>query len=304
MRAIGPGTLVLALAVLASCGGRSSSEATGKVKVFAAIPPLADFVERVGGPYVEANVLVAPGQNPHSYEPTPKEMAGLAASQIYFSIGMPFEKALARRIAQSNPKLRIVDVSDSEGITKRRMAESEAEAHPEEGGHDHGAGALDPHVWLNPRYAKIIAATICQELTQVDPAHAAEYEKSLAALQADLDAVDARLRRAFAPLKGKEFMVFHPAFGYLADAYGLRQVSVEVEGKEPSARQLSALIGMARKRAIQVIFVQPQFSRKSAEAVAEAIGGAVVPLDDLGHDYIRNLEDMAAKIEKALAQEK
>ena len=295
--------LLLAL-WLPSCGERAEETPGGKVRVVAAIPPVAYFVERIGDGHVQVDVLVAPGQNPHIYEPTPRQAAGLAAAQVYFKVGMPFERVLAERIAETSPKLRIVDVCA--GITLRTMAESEADHDGDEkpDGHGHESGALDPHAWLNPRYAKLMAATIERALAELDAAHAAEYEKNLQALQADLDAADARLRRVFTPLKGKELMVFHPAFGYLADAYGLRQVSVEIEGKEPSARQLGALIQRAKKDGVRVIFVQPQFSRKSAEEVAREIGGAVVPLDDLAHDYLANLEAMAAKIGEALASEK
>jgi zinc transport system substrate-binding protein len=97
-------------------------------------------------------------------------------------------------------------------------------------------------------------------------------------------------------------MVFHPAFGYFGDAYGLKQVPVEIEGKEPSAQQLAALVRLARERDIKIIFVQPQFSDKSARAVAQAIGGAVLAMDDLGPDYLKNMTDIAEKIEKALAK--
>jgi len=303
------GALLLLAAWLPSCGERGEETPGGKVRVFAAIPPLAYFAERVGDGHVQVDVLVAPGQNPHVYEPTPRQIAALAGAQVYFKMGMPFERALAGRIAETSKKLKIVEVC--QGIALRRMTESEADHDGDEkpNGHGHEVGTLDPHAWLNPRYARIMAATIERALAETDPAHAGEYAKNLQALQADLDAVDAKLERVLAPLKGKELMVFHPAFGYLADAYGLRQVSVEIEGKEPSAKQLAALIERAKKDGVRVIFVQPQFSRKSAEAVAAAIGdarhpGAVIPLDDLAHDYLANLEDMAAKIEKALASEK
>jgi len=164
----------------------------------------------------------------------------------------------------------------------------------------HG-GTPDPHFWLNPRYAKIMAATIEKALEAADLPHAEAFRKNLAALDDDLDKLDARLREALAPLAGRDFFVYHPAFGYFADAYGLRQAPVELEGKEPTARQLARLVARARAEGVRIIFVQPQFSAKSAEAVAAAIGGAVVPLDDLAKDYVANLTDMADKVRSALA---
>jgi len=145
-----------------------------------------------------------------------------------------------------------------------------------------------------------MAATIARALQAADPTHAADYQANLRALQDDLAALDAKLAQALAPLKGRQLFVYHPAFGYFADAYGLKQVPVEVEGKEPTARQLAGLVDRARAAGARVIFVQPQFAPKSAEAVAKAIGGAVVPLDDLAKNYIANLSDMADKVRTAL----
>lgn len=134
----------------------------------------------------------------------------------------------------------------------------------------------------------------------IDSAHAGEYEKDLLAFDADLDAADAKIRKALAPLLNREFLVFHPAFGYFARAYDLKQIPVEILGKEPSARQLTEIIDRAKKDNIRVVFVQPQYSQRSAEAIAEAIHGAVIPLDALAYDYVGNLEDIANKIDKAL----
>ena len=268
----------------------------------ACILPQAWFVERIGGPRVRVDTLVAPGQNPHTYEPTPKQMARLARAGVYFSVGFPFEKQILEKVTADNPALRVVDTRA--GVTLRYLTKEEA-AHEEaehggKEGHGEEAGEPDPHFWLSPRNAGIMAATIAKGLAEADPGHAAEYEERRAALQADLDKTDAALAKALAPLKGRPLFVYHPAFGYFADAYGLKQVAVEIEGKEPSAKQLGAMIDEARKAGARVVFVQPQFSKKSAEAVAKAIGGVVVEMDDLAPDYLKNLDDMAAKIQEAL----
>ena len=155
-------------------------------------------------------------------------------------------------------------------------AEEAHEAHEEPHGQESetNAGRPDPHIWLNPLLVKTQARTICDALVELDPQHAADYRKNLAAFEADLDRVHAEIAATLAPLKGRELFVFHPAFGYFADAYGLKQVPVEIEGKEPTAKQLAELIARAKADHVKVIFVQPQFSRKSAEAIAQAIGGA------------------------------
>jgi zinc transport system substrate-binding protein len=263
---------------------------------------------------VDVEVLVAPGQSPHSYEPTPRQAAAIAQAKVYFRIGVPFEDVLVPKIQQPNPNLQVVDLR--EGITLRELTESEAlEAHENVHGepgaraeaqrvheHEHAAGAPDPHTWLDPKNARIQARTICAALCRVDPARAAEFRQNLAELESNLDQLDRKIADALAPLKSREFFVFHPAFGYFADAYGLRQVPVEIEGKEPDMKSIRELIRRAKQSGVRVIFVQPQFSARAAEMVAREIGGTVVPLDDLAYDYIRNLESMARKVQSALAE--
>ncbi len=173
----------------------------------------------------------------------------------------------------------------------------------EHGSHKHHDGK-DPHVWLSPRLVKLQARTIADALIRIDPAGKATYEANCAALIKDLEALDAKLTASLAPVKGKTFMVFHPSWGYFADAYGLKQEPIEVEGKEPSARQLARIVETAKAENIRVIFVQPQFSRASAQTIAAGIDGAVVPIDPLARDYIANLEAVAQTISDALSQQK
>lgn len=318
---------VIALLVLAAGGCRESKTvptASDTVPVFVTIAPQAYFVQRIGGSHVTVDVLVGPGQAPHTYEPTPKQLARLAEARIYFRIGIAFEEPLVARIRATFKGVDIVDTR--EGVPLRTMTDVEAGAeeaeheadtghdagaeHRNHAGHDagaehhdhaaHAAGETDPHIWLDPNLVKIQARTIAAALCRVDPANADDYQRNLAAFEADLDAVDRDLRTALAPLRGRRFYVYHPAYGYFADAYGLIQVPVEASGKQPGARQLAALIDHARREHVRLIFVEPQFPTESAKAVADAIGGAVVPLDPLARDYLDNLRDMAAKIRDAL----
>jgi zinc transport system substrate-binding protein len=286
----------------------------GKVKVFVSILPAAYFAERVGGSNVEVSVLVGPGQEPHTFEPTPKLVAKLADARVLFKMGFPFEETIINKVGSSFKNVEVVDLQ--RGIKLRTMTEEEAAAEEaeQEHGHHHGeveeyehhhkTGDLDQHTWLDPRLAKIQAQTIANTLIRIDPSHKDQYEKNFKDFQADLDAVHERLTKALAPVKGKAFFVLHPAYGYFGNAYGLKQVPVEVEGKEPTAKQLGRLIDLAKEDGVKVIFVEPQFSKKSAEAVAKALGGAVVPLDPLAPDYLKNLQDMAAKLDSALSSQK
>ncbi len=287
-----------------------SGPRAGKLKVFVSILPLAYFVERVAGSHVEISCMVGPGQDVHTFDPPPQTVAKLAKADAYFVVGLPFEDTLRRKARSTCKDLEFVDTR--KGITLRVMTGDEIEEHKEgghrhhgdKGGHDHGQGEPDPHVWLDPKLAKVQAANIAEALSRMDPDHAEEYAANLSQFQGELDELDTQLVKALAQVKGKPFYVYHPAWGYFGDAYGLKQVSVETGGKEPSAKHLAALIKEAKKDGVRIIFVQPQFSRKSAETLAQTIGGAVLALDDLGRDYMNNMREMAEKITTALAEQK
>jgi zinc transport system substrate-binding protein len=214
-------------------------------------------------------------------------------------VGFPFEKALVKKIRSTFKGVQVIDLQ--QGIALRDMTEQDEHGHGKHGhGKSHAAGEKDQHTWLNPQFAKIQARTIADTLIRIDPENRALYEKNLTDLENDLDALHEQLTKALAPVKGRSFYVFHPAYGYFGDAYGLKQIAVQIGGKEPTAKQLARLIELAKEDKVRVIFVQPQFSTKSAESLAQAIGGAVIPLDDLGPDYLKNLQDMAAKLDAAL----
>ena len=289
----------------ASAPGASPRPAAAPIAVFVSILPQAYFVERVGGDRVTVDVLVKPGQSPHVFEPTPKAMAALSTARAYFAIGLPFESVLLGRITSLAPGIEIVDTS--RGIERRP---GEGHDHAENGKPGSSPGAAgsgaahdeaDPHIWVSPRLVKIQAQNICKGLEAVDPAGTQVYRENLALFLSDLDLLDAELAAAFAPLRGRSFLVFHPAFGYLADAYGLRQIPIEVAGKEPGPKELALVIERAKREGIRIIFTEPQFSEKTARAVAREIGGAVVSMDALAYDYLANLRRMAEEVRKGLS---
>jgi zinc transport system substrate-binding protein len=282
--------LVIASALIIGLVPRTA--AADPISVVVSILPEKYFVERVGGSHTDVSVMVGPGQSPATYEPTPRQMAALAAARVYFRIGVPFELAWMDRIRVANPDMLVVDVA--EGI-KRRPVERIGD------GKTSDAGRFpDPHVWTSPPLAKRMSTRIRDTLVKLDPLHTAEYERNYASLAADLDALDAEIRDRLSGLKHRTFMAFHPAWGYFADTYGLRQIPIESEGKEPGPRTLLHVIEEARRLGIKVIFVQPQFSRSSAEMVAREIGGRVVPIDPLAEDYIENMRKVAAAFASVL----
>jgi len=267
-----------------------------QLDVFVGIAPLAYLVERVGDECVTCQVLLRPGQNEHTLALTPKQMLALGKAQLLIKAGLPFENRLAERIQQSHPQL--VVVAADRGIQKRIAAEHCCDE--EDHDHDHHAGEPDPHVWLAPALLRIMATNVADALEQADPQHAGQYRQNLGALLKEIDAAQAKVSGLLRSHRGRSFYVFHPAFGYFADAYGLKQEAVEAEGKVPTPRQLRALIKKARADGVKIIFVQPQFDQRAAQAVAAAIGGVVVPIDPLAKDVTTNLEEVAVKIARTL----
>ncbi len=270
----------------------------GRPAVLAGIPPVAYLAERIADGRVDVQVLLPPGRDPHTFEFTPRQIASLSHARLFLTAGLPSEDRVVEKIADMPSGPQVKDVTA--GIHKRQMLPHGADGQEQDHAHAGPAGGVDPHVWLAPRQLKTMARNVATALEEADPPHADEYRKNLAALQVDLDALDARIAAALRPYRGQHFYVYHPAFGYFADAYGLREEAVEAGGKSPTPRQLRNLIEKARAEGVKIIFVQPQFDPRSAETVAEAIGGRVVPVDPLAKDVLDNLANIAAKIQEGL----
>jgi len=267
---------------------------SGKIAVFVSIVPQQYFVQQIGGELVDVRTMAEPGASPATYEPKPKQMAALAQTRIYYAIGVPFEKVWLHRITAANPNMKVVHTDD--GVQKIPM-----QAHRRHAKDDrHQDGILDPHIWTSPRLGKIQADHILNALVQIDPGHKAVYQANYEKFVKKIEEIDAEFKRIFAGKKGTEFIVFHPSWGYFAQDYGLKQVAIEIEGKKPKPARLKELIEHAVKRRINVIFVQPQFSTKSAQTVAKAIGGQVVFADPLALNWEDNLRQLAAKFKTAL----
>ena len=266
-----------------------------KVSVFVSILPQKYFVERIGAGQVAVSLLVGPGRSPETYEPTPQQMARLSRAQLFFRIGAPFEQAWMDRVRRNNPSLRIIDNRD--GIALREL-ESAGDGDDADHGHKHFEGK-DPHIWTSPPLVKQISAQIRDALVAAAPAYRDAFEANYARFAAELEALDREIQNRVAPLQQRSFMVFHPAWGYFADTYGLQQVPIEVAGKSPGPRALGHLIETARNEGIRVVFVQAQFSDRAARAVAQAIGGRVEAIDPLAYDFLANLRQVANLIAEA-----
>jgi zinc transport system substrate-binding protein len=288
--------LLLTCAGLASCGGsEDSNPRPGRPAVFVSIEPLRYFAEAIGGDKVDVHVLVGPGQSPATYEPTARQMAELADADLFFVVGVPMEEQLLPRIRRSLPGVEIVDARA--GV---ELAPSAGEGRRTGGGHDHPE--FDPHIWLDPRRARTMAYTVYQALQKTAPAHRDDFYRNYRALDLELANLANDIAAILAPVRGKEIVVFHPAFSYFADAFELEQVAIEAGGVTPGSRHLAEIIELARDRGVKAVFVQPQFSSATATAVAAAIGAELVTLDPLATDYSANLRRMADDIHDALSK--
>jgi zinc transport system substrate-binding protein len=308
---------VLGLGFLTGCS--STEQGSHRLPIAVSILPQAYFVERIGGDLVDVIVAVAPGESPASFDATPRQVARLAQANIYFAIGVPMENQLLSRLRSGFPNLDIVDTSI--GIERRVLAahhhHEPASSHTtpplpdtEDRSHDHphpehaapatGGHEFDPHIWLNPRLVQEQARHIAEALAKLDPDHAVMYRARKDSFIAELAALDDELTALLAPVKGRDLVVFHPALGYLADAYGLHQVAIEQGGLDPSPRHVAEVLTRLREQGVCAVFVQPQFSLGSARAVAQAAEVEIVVIDPLASDYPSNLRSMARAIREAL----
>jgi zinc transport system substrate-binding protein len=289
--------ILLLFLALSACRPAVPPEDTGRLRVAVSVPPQAYFVERIGGRHVEITTMIPPGYSHVDYPLTPRQIVALSRARLYVAVGHPafeFERARVWPLLPELPGLEVVDMS--RGMS---LIEGEGEGNGAEHGHSHEGG--DPHVWVAPDTVAVAARNIAAALEQADPAHAAEYRANLRRFEAEIADLDRQIRAQLGPGRGAAFMVFHPTWGYFAHEYGLRQVAIEAEGKEPSAQRLIQLIEEAKEHGVKVIFVQAGFPRKSAQVIAEAVGGRVVVADPQEHDWLDNLRRVTRELSEALS---
>jgi len=272
-----------------------SAKKTDTIQVVVSILPQTDIVKRIGGEQVDIQALIPSGYSPHTYDPTPGEMAFVHTADVYFRIGhIGFEKTRLEDIRGVNPDMRIVDTSAHNTLRTLENHTHEDESH-EENNHEHEE-EIDPHIWLAPMMVREQARIITDTLSDMDPDNKALYANNLKKLENELMSLDKTLDTAFTPIRGKTMLVYHPAFGYLADAYGFIQQHFQYEGKDPTIKQVQEVIQLARSQNIKAIFVQKQFNTESAQTIAQQIGGVVVEIDPLAPDYLENMRRVAKTI--------
>ncbi len=293
-------TALVAVFLLSSVNGAFAQTNSPTLRVAVSIPPMQEWVQRIAGNRVAVTLIMPPGSSPHSFEPSPKQLVELSSAQIWFVIGVDFEYSLVPKVRAMYPKLSIVDVTKNITFRTLRPGEQETDASPTGGPVNPALTNRDQHSWLGYEQAKIEIAAIRDELIARDPSGAALYRSNYNSYMKEIDATYAKLKAELAPLAGENVFVYHPAFGYFFDMFKITQVAVELGGKEPTQKELMALIELAKKDKARAIFTQIQFSESAAKAVASAIGAAVVPIDPLAGDWLANLSRMGQALLKAL----
>lgn len=316
---------LLPLFVIAAFLPASASAESEKTRIFVPVLPYEWLFERIGGNWIEVDAIVGEGDDAHDYSPSPRQLGQISKANLLFSGELGFEANFFVKVGDG--KTAPVALSLLEGLdllegsceacesehhehAEHHEHNEEAEAKPaaakedhdhhehDHAHHDHDHGELkDPHVWLSPRMLKQQAeriAVILKEHTSPDASKA--IDQNLATLLEELAEIDAELTETLAPLKGQKFYVYHGAFAYFAEAYGLEQKAIEVSGRSPSPKQLAEIAKQAKEDDVHLIFVQPQFDDSSARSLAETIDGTVETLDPLEKDVIANLRTIAAAI--------
>jgi zinc transport system substrate-binding protein len=269
---------IAAVLMSAACTGVPTYTGSGNLSVAVGIPPLAEFAEAVGGDQVRVTVILPAGADPHTFEPTPQEVVEISQTDMILAVGshLPFEDRLLESLAGFQPAPVVVNLSEGIAFIDR-----------------------DPHDWLSPANARQMVNHTSEALCHEDPAHCDTFRANRDAYLIRLQEADAYIRSTLSEARITTFLVVHPAWGYFAQEYGLTELAIEQEGKEPSASELAALVETAREAGVRVVFVEPQFSTREADIFAAQIGGRVEILDPLSADYLDNLKQVSEALRDA-----
>lgn len=286
------------------CSRAEDNGRSGEYTVAVSILPQKYFVERIANHQVNVIVVVPPGANPATYEPSPSDMRNISQADIWFTIGVGFERAWIPRFAGSNPDLIIRStISDIDRLPIDRYSIPEETASSYTLGdneHDHAHGWEDPHVWLSPELVRKQAVVIAESLSDLDPESETQYYINLGNFNLEIDSLQNSIRVLLDPMRGSCFMVFHPAWGYFADEFSLTQIPVEESGNDPSPGEMSRLVDFAKDQNVQAIFVSPQFSTSSAEAIASEVNARIIFIDPLAEDWKSNLIHVSEELKSSM----
>ncbi len=293
------GTIILlstAMLALSACTPKEANQSAGKMTVAVSIPPEATFVEKVAGDLVNIVTIIPPGNSPANYQPTTTEMQALSDAAVYFVMQMPTEEAnILPKVTDFNANIKIVNLREAVSAVYP-LREMDAHSDGDEGEvlvTTADGKTVDPHIWLSPKRVIVMVETIRDTLSEMDPANADLYAANAAAYIAELTDLDTQIAGVVAGMDNKAFMIYHGAYGYFADDYGLTMITLEVDGKAPSATVMAAAVDQAKADHIKHIFYQEEFDDHQAKTIAEEIGGTVVEARPLAADYTAALLEFA-----------
>ena len=269
---------ILTLFILSACG--NTTQKSEKPILTVTLEPLRYFTEAIAGDNYEVVSMVPKGSSPESYDPTPQQLVNLSKSQAYLRIGyIGFEQAWMKKLEANSPNMKVFDTSKGIDLIRDK-------------GHWHGdhfhEGGVEPHVWNSTQNALIIADNIYQALCELDSTHQEDYQKRLDVLKQTIRQTDANIRTLLENADST-FLIYHPALSYFARDYGLKQVSIEEGGKEPSPAQLKALIETCRNENVHTIFVQQEFDQRNAQLIANELGVNIVSINPLSYDWVKEI---------------
>jgi len=265
---------LLAVLILSTCV--RCAPACAAIKVVATIFPLADVVRQIGKEHVEVTVLLPPGANPHTFEPTPAQIRDVSGARLFVCVGAGLDAWATKLLAARSAPIVTVTFADGIPLLASALTASSGE-HVEHGG--------DPHVWVDPILVRDrLVPAIVAALAAEEPAAAAAFEAGGAELREELTTLDGEIRRTLTPLSNRGFIAFHSAWRYFARRYDLREVAVvePFPGKEPSAREIAGVVEAARAGHAGVMLVEPQFNSRVAQQIARECDAKVLALDPIG----------------------
>jgi zinc transport system substrate-binding protein len=265
-----------------------STNSDDKIVVAASILPQKEFIEKVGGNRVQVIIMVPPGADPHTYEPEPSKLTELSRAKIYFEVGsgIEFELSWMDKIKSLNSQMQIIN--SSKGI--KLISNQENANQSTNQTQNNIENEMDPHVWVSPRNTMQMVENIYQGLVKIDPDHKDYYLKNKENYLKELHDLDQDINQSLEGKKNTMILVYHPAWGYFCRDYGLQQIAIQQNGKEPSAQLITQIIDLSKKNNITAIFVSPQYSTRNAEVIANEIGAEIVVIDPLAPNYIQNMQ--------------
>lgn len=274
---------LLPLVLLASC---LFSAESGKPRVLVSVAPYRYFVNEIAKGIVEVDLMVPEATSAHTFEPTAKQMIAASQAQIWFRIGEPFETKAINAIKSVNPKMDLVDLRSGVSLLHGSCKHAHA------GGHC----GDDLHLWLSPKIGKIQAKVIADGLSKRFPEHAELFQVKLKAFLEKLDNLDQFIATTLQPVKNRIIIVSHPAYAYFCQDYNFKQLSIEFEGRDPTAKQLTQLLINTKDSKAKFILTQPQYSDKAARLIGEQIGAKLISVDPYSENYDATLRAIAVLI--------